>query len=91
MPLWVNVSAARVILRLDEAPGRKCAMPSVLRNQWAELMSVEVAAVVVAAGRGTRAGSDLPKQYRALGADPMIRASLRRIGQLIRTAEEAGS
>ncbi len=53
----------------------------VLREQWAELMSVEVAAVVVAGGRGTRAGSDLPKQYRALGADPMIRASLQRFAE----------
>ncbi|MGI8526124.1 MAG: bifunctional 2-C-methyl-D-erythritol 4-phosphate cytidylyltransferase/2-C-methyl-D-erythritol 2,4-cyclodiphosphate synthase [Pseudolabrys sp.] len=36
-----------------------------------------VAAVVVAAGRGTRAGGDLPKQFRLVGDAPMLRASLR--------------
>ena len=35
-----------------------------------------VAAVLVAAGRGLRAGGDLPKQYRSLGGDPVIRSSL---------------
>jgi 2-C-methyl-D-erythritol 4-phosphate cytidylyltransferase/2-C-methyl-D-erythritol 2,4-cyclodiphosphate synthase len=35
-----------------------------------------VAAVVVAAGRGLRAGGDLPKQYRQLFGQPVIRASL---------------
>jgi 2-C-methyl-D-erythritol 4-phosphate cytidylyltransferase/2-C-methyl-D-erythritol 2,4-cyclodiphosphate synthase len=35
-----------------------------------------VAAVVVAAGRGTRAGADLPKQYRLIGGAPVLRASL---------------
>jgi 2-C-methyl-D-erythritol 4-phosphate cytidylyltransferase/2-C-methyl-D-erythritol 2,4-cyclodiphosphate synthase len=37
---------------------------------------VGVAAVVVAAGRGTRAGGDLPKQFRLLGGAPVLRASL---------------
>jgi 2-C-methyl-D-erythritol 4-phosphate cytidylyltransferase/2-C-methyl-D-erythritol 2,4-cyclodiphosphate synthase len=37
----------------------------------------EVAAVVVAAGRGLRAGGDMPKQYRQLAGEPVIRASLR--------------
>src|SRR6202040_2363367 len=36
-----------------------------------------VAAVVVAAGRGLRAGGDMPKQYRRLAGEPAIRASLR--------------
>jgi 2-C-methyl-D-erythritol 4-phosphate cytidylyltransferase/2-C-methyl-D-erythritol 2,4-cyclodiphosphate synthase len=40
-------------------------------------MSGVVAAVVVAAGRGIRAGGDLPKQYRAVGDEPIVRASLR--------------
>lgn len=40
-------------------------------------MSVGVAAVVVAAGRGSRAGSDVPKQYWPLGPEPMLCASLR--------------
>jgi 2-C-methyl-D-erythritol 4-phosphate cytidylyltransferase/2-C-methyl-D-erythritol 2,4-cyclodiphosphate synthase len=40
-------------------------------------MNGEVAAVVVAAGRGFRAGGDGPKQYRQLGGEPVVRASLR--------------
>lgn len=37
----------------------------------------EVAAVIVAAGRGTRAGSaDLPKQFRRIGGDVMLRRAL---------------
>ena len=37
---------------------------------------VEVAVVVVAAGRGLRAGGDLPKQFRAIGGAPIVRQSL---------------
>jgi 2-C-methyl-D-erythritol 4-phosphate cytidylyltransferase/2-C-methyl-D-erythritol 2,4-cyclodiphosphate synthase len=39
-------------------------------------MGPSVAAVVVAAGRGIRAGGNLPKQYRQLAGEPMIRSSL---------------
>jgi 2-C-methyl-D-erythritol 4-phosphate cytidylyltransferase/2-C-methyl-D-erythritol 2,4-cyclodiphosphate synthase len=39
-------------------------------------MTEIVAAVVVAAGRGIRAGGDLPKQYRDLGTGPVLRQSL---------------
>ena len=39
-------------------------------------MASSVAAVIVAAGRGTRAGGGLPKQYRALAGEPVIRSSL---------------
>ena len=39
-------------------------------------MAPSVAAVVVAAGRGRRAGGDLPKQYRAIAGEPIIRSSL---------------
>jgi 2-C-methyl-D-erythritol 4-phosphate cytidylyltransferase/2-C-methyl-D-erythritol 2,4-cyclodiphosphate synthase len=39
-------------------------------------MPVRVAAVVVAAGRGLRAGGDVPKQYRSLAGTPVIRPSL---------------
>ena len=39
-------------------------------------MAGGVAAVIVAAGRGSRAGGDIPKAYRALGGQPMIRFSL---------------
>jgi 2-C-methyl-D-erythritol 4-phosphate cytidylyltransferase / 2-C-methyl-D-erythritol 2,4-cyclodiphosphate synthase len=35
-----------------------------------------VAAVVVAAGRGLRAGGDVPKQYRQILSEPVIRPSL---------------
>jgi 2-C-methyl-D-erythritol 4-phosphate cytidylyltransferase / 2-C-methyl-D-erythritol 2,4-cyclodiphosphate synthase len=35
-----------------------------------------VAAIVVAAGRGERAGGDLPKQYRDIAGEPMIRPTL---------------
>jgi 2-C-methyl-D-erythritol 4-phosphate cytidylyltransferase/2-C-methyl-D-erythritol 2,4-cyclodiphosphate synthase len=38
-----------------------------------------VAAVVVAAGRGERAGGGIPKQYREIAGEPMIRATLARL------------
>jgi 2-C-methyl-D-erythritol 4-phosphate cytidylyltransferase / 2-C-methyl-D-erythritol 2,4-cyclodiphosphate synthase len=37
---------------------------------------LSVAAIVVAAGRGLRAGADRPKQYRTVAGEPVIRASL---------------
>ena len=37
-------------------------------------MNGVVAAIVVAAGRGFRAGGDGPKQYRQIGGEPVIRA-----------------
>jgi 2-C-methyl-D-erythritol 4-phosphate cytidylyltransferase / 2-C-methyl-D-erythritol 2,4-cyclodiphosphate synthase len=46
---------------------------------WGYLVSAMaggVAAVVVAAGRGSRVGGDVPKAYRPLGGRPMIRFSL---------------
>src|SRR5580704_15540751 len=39
-------------------------------------MTGNVAAVVVAGGRGLRAGGDLPKQYRTLGNVPVLHQSL---------------
>jgi 2-C-methyl-D-erythritol 4-phosphate cytidylyltransferase/2-C-methyl-D-erythritol 2,4-cyclodiphosphate synthase len=39
-------------------------------------MASSIAAVVVAGGRGLRAGGDLPKQYRHLSGEPVIRSSL---------------
>jgi len=39
-------------------------------------MGPSVAAVIVAAGRGLRAGGNLPKQYRELAGEPVIRSSL---------------
>jgi 2-C-methyl-D-erythritol 4-phosphate cytidylyltransferase/2-C-methyl-D-erythritol 2,4-cyclodiphosphate synthase len=39
-------------------------------------MGPSVAAVIVAAGRGLRAGGQIPKQYRELAGEPVIRSSL---------------
>jgi 2-C-methyl-D-erythritol 4-phosphate cytidylyltransferase/2-C-methyl-D-erythritol 2,4-cyclodiphosphate synthase len=39
-------------------------------------MGPSVAAVIVAAGRGLRTGGHLPKQYRELAGEPVIRSSL---------------
>ena len=36
----------------------------------------ETVALIVAAGRGTRAGGDVPKQYRPIGGIPMLRRSI---------------
>ena len=36
----------------------------------------QVAAVVVAAGQGVRAGGDLPKQFKRIGGEPLLRRSL---------------
>ncbi len=41
-------------------------------------MAPRVAAIVVAAGRGLRAGGDVPKQYRAIAGQSVIRPSLAR-------------
>jgi len=38
----------------------------------------ETLALIVAAGRGHRLGGDLPKQYRDLGGQPLLRHSVRR-------------
>ena len=40
-------------------------------------MTDTVAAIVVAAGRGERAGGDVPKQYRDIAGEPMLRPTLR--------------
>jgi 2-C-methyl-D-erythritol 4-phosphate cytidylyltransferase/2-C-methyl-D-erythritol 2,4-cyclodiphosphate synthase len=39
-------------------------------------MTGRVAAVVVAAGRGHRAGGEVPKQYRSIAGEPVIRPTL---------------
>jgi 2-C-methyl-D-erythritol 4-phosphate cytidylyltransferase / 2-C-methyl-D-erythritol 2,4-cyclodiphosphate synthase len=44
-------------------------------------MPALVAAVVVAAGRGLRAGGDVPKQYRKIASQPVIRPSLAILAQ----------
>lgn len=40
-------------------------------------MAPRVAAIVLAAGRGVRSGGGIPKQYRLLDGEPMVRRSLR--------------
>jgi 2-C-methyl-D-erythritol 4-phosphate cytidylyltransferase/2-C-methyl-D-erythritol 2,4-cyclodiphosphate synthase len=40
------------------------------------LNAIDIAAIVVAAGRGTRAGLDVPKQYALLGGRPVLRRTL---------------
>jgi 2-C-methyl-D-erythritol 4-phosphate cytidylyltransferase/2-C-methyl-D-erythritol 2,4-cyclodiphosphate synthase len=40
-------------------------------------MADKVAAVIVAAGRGERAPGEVPKQYRPIAGEPMIRSTLR--------------
>lgn len=44
-------------------------------------MAADVAAVVVAAGRGARAGGGVPKQYRHVAGEPIIRSALRALYQ----------
>ena len=40
------------------------------------VMAGRIAAVIVAAGRGHRVGGDLPKQYRQIAGEPVIRPTL---------------
>jgi 2-C-methyl-D-erythritol 4-phosphate cytidylyltransferase / 2-C-methyl-D-erythritol 2,4-cyclodiphosphate synthase len=40
-----------------------------------------IAAVIVAAGRGVRAGAHMPKQFRPIGGAPMIRRSLQTLAE----------
>jgi len=61
-------------------------------------MTGMVAAVIVAAGRGERAGGDVPKQYRDIAGEPMIRPTLRafldhpqiRVVQVVVNAKDQG-
>ncbi|MGH6864435.1 MAG: 2-C-methyl-D-erythritol 4-phosphate cytidylyltransferase, partial [Methylocella sp.] len=46
----------------------------------------ELAILVVAAGRGARAGEGIPKQYRSLAGQPLL---ARTLGALIRAAPGA--
>jgi 2-C-methyl-D-erythritol 4-phosphate cytidylyltransferase/2-C-methyl-D-erythritol 2,4-cyclodiphosphate synthase len=41
-------------------------------------MGLSVAALIVAAGRGVRSGGGLPKQYRMVGGQPVVRLSISR-------------
>jgi 2-C-methyl-D-erythritol 4-phosphate cytidylyltransferase/2-C-methyl-D-erythritol 2,4-cyclodiphosphate synthase len=44
-------------------------------------MGMKVAVVLVAAGRGERAGGGTPKQYRALAGTPVVRIALRNLAR----------
>ncbi|HEY2185758.1 MAG TPA: bifunctional 2-C-methyl-D-erythritol 4-phosphate cytidylyltransferase/2-C-methyl-D-erythritol 2,4-cyclodiphosphate synthase [Xanthobacteraceae bacterium] len=46
-------------------------------NNRVSSVAAKVAAVVVAGGRGLRAGGEVPKQYRRLCGEPIIRRALR--------------
>lgn len=41
--------------------------------------SLSIAAIIVAAGKGERAGGGLPKQYRSLAGTPLLRRSVERL------------
>lgn len=45
--------------------------------------NVTIAAIIVAAGRGTRAGGDLPKQWRHLAGQPVVAHSIRAFAGLV--------
>jgi 2-C-methyl-D-erythritol 4-phosphate cytidylyltransferase / 2-C-methyl-D-erythritol 2,4-cyclodiphosphate synthase len=45
--------------------------------------NVTIAAIIVAAGRGTRAGGDLPKQWQLLAGQPVVAHSIRALKGLV--------
>jgi 2-C-methyl-D-erythritol 4-phosphate cytidylyltransferase / 2-C-methyl-D-erythritol 2,4-cyclodiphosphate synthase len=71
----------RTSFRAPGVPAKAFASPMTCDKakhaEQGHLMTETVAAVIVAAGRGERAGADIPKQYRAMAGEPMIRATLR--------------
>ncbi len=50
--------------------------PLVCLVRWVSYTVLKTAVVIVAAGRGTRIGGDIPKQYRTVGGKPMLAWSL---------------
>src|SRR6185312_11462072 len=50
-------------------------MTSVLLGRFGTFM--RIAAVIVAGGRGHRAGAGKPKQYRQIGGEPLLRHAIR--------------
>jgi len=51
----------------------------------------KTAILIVAAGKGERAGTDLPKQYELLGGQPMLRRTVRAFdGHPVRVVIGAG-
>lgn len=47
----------------------------------------KIAVIIVAAGQGTRAGGDGPKQYQPLAGKPLLRRTLDRVTELLPTAQ----
>ena len=56
------------------------------RNSRSFNSMAEVAAVIVAAGRGSRAGGDLPKQFRPIGGESMLRRACQCSPNMARSA-----
>jgi 2-C-methyl-D-erythritol 4-phosphate cytidylyltransferase / 2-C-methyl-D-erythritol 2,4-cyclodiphosphate synthase len=71
----VNLKAVHPVVQNPLCPRPQGAKSRRILN-GEERMTGTVAAVVVAGGRGLRAGGDLPKQYRSLGGVPVLRQSL---------------
>src|SRR5262249_45451836 len=74
MPLCTARNSCKPLAKAFATP-RTCDKAKASRRRF--LMTETVAAVIVAAGRGERAGANIPKQYRSIGGQPMIRATLR--------------
>jgi 2-C-methyl-D-erythritol 4-phosphate cytidylyltransferase / 2-C-methyl-D-erythritol 2,4-cyclodiphosphate synthase len=71
-----TTSCSRGLAANTHSPAEGHAIKQIKSKQWC-LMTETIAAVIVAAGRGERAGANIPKQYRPIGGEPMIRATLR--------------
>lgn len=56
-------------------PGAKSARKPPNTLNWARF-SMKIAAIVLAGGSGTRAGGEIPKQYRLLAGQPVLRLAL---------------
>jgi 2-C-methyl-D-erythritol 4-phosphate cytidylyltransferase/2-C-methyl-D-erythritol 2,4-cyclodiphosphate synthase len=50
--------------------------PGILSSRLGWDLIMRIVAIVVAAGRGTRAGGEMPKQYRPLGGRPLLSQTL---------------
>lgn len=73
---FCSVSQGRAQAQNVDSPdfSLKCSLAKALAR--CETSDMRVAALIVAAGRGTRAGTGLPKQYRPVGGVPLLRHTL---------------
>jgi 2-C-methyl-D-erythritol 4-phosphate cytidylyltransferase / 2-C-methyl-D-erythritol 2,4-cyclodiphosphate synthase len=62
---------------MDERPKNPTKQRLANRSLRCETKIMHIAALIVAAGRGTRAGEGVPKQYRSVGGIPILARSLR--------------